>query len=79
MAEKAQSDTGLTVTGTRFGPTREELTAIGDRAMTLERVRKYIGCGNVRRLSVEALDNEDKGTKPRPPSRFLGIESGPSL
>ena len=40
MAEKEQSDTGLTVTGTRFGPTREELAAIGDRAMTLERVRK---------------------------------------
>ena len=70
MAEKEQSDTGLTVTGTRFGPTREELAAIGDRAMTLERVRKYIGCGNVRRLSVEALDNEDKGTQPRQPSRF---------
>ena len=38
--------------------------------MTSESVRKYIGCANVRRLSVEALDDEDKGTKPRPPSRF---------
>ena len=70
MAEKEKPDTGLTVTGMPFGLTREELAAIGDRAMTLESVRRYIGCGNVRRLSVEALDDEDKGTKPRPPSRF---------
>ena len=70
MTEREESDTGLMVTGMPFGLTREELAAIGDRAMTLESVRRYIGCGNVRRLSVEALDDEDKGTKPRPPSRF---------
>ena len=66
MAEKEKPNTSLTVTGKPFGPTCEELARIGDRAMTLESVRKYIGCGNVRRLYVEALD--DKGTKP--PSRF---------
>jgi len=68
MSEKKKPDTGLTVTRKPFGPTREELATIGDRAMTLVSVRKYIGCGNVRRLYVEVLDDEDKGTKP--PSRF---------
>ena len=66
MPEQEASDTGPTVTGKPFGPTREELARIGDRAMTLESVRKYIGCGNVRRLDVEAL-NDDKGKQP---SRF---------
>src|SRR5665811_532206 len=70
MAENEKSDTGLTVTGKPFDPTREELTAIADRVMTSEVVRKYIGCGNVRRLYVEAFDDEDKGTKPLSPSYF---------
>lgn len=55
------------VTRKPFGPTSEELRVIGDRAMTLESVRKYIGCGNVRRLYVEALDDDKKA---KPPSRF---------
>jgi len=55
------------VTRKPFGPTPDELRVIGDRAMTLESVRKYIGCGNVRRLYVEVLD-DDRRTKP--PSRF---------
>ena len=70
MSEKKKSDTGLTATGKPFGLTSEELVRVGDRAMTSESVRKYIGCANVRRLSVEALDDEDKGAKPQPPSRF---------
>ena len=60
-------DSGLTASRKPSGPTSEELSVIGDRAMTLESVRKYIGCGNVRRLYVEALD-DDKNAKP--PSRF---------
>jgi hypothetical protein len=67
MSEKKKPDTGPIVTRKPFGPTRDELRVIGDCAMTLESVRKYIGCGNVRRLYVEALD-DDKRTKP--PSRF---------
>ena len=61
------SDSGLTASPDSYGPTSEELSVIGDRAMTLESVRRYIGCGNVRRLYVEALD-DDKTAKP--PSRF---------
>lgn len=66
MDEK--SDSGLTASRKPSGPTRDELRVIGDRAMTLESVRQFIGCGNVRRLHVEALHDEDKGTKT--PSRF---------
>ena len=58
MPEQEAPNTGPTVTSKPFGPTREELARIGDRAMTLESVRKYIGCGNVRRLDVEALDDD---------------------
>ena len=49
-------------------PTSEELRVIGDRVLTLDSVRRYIGCGNVRRLYVEPLDDESKG--PGPPNRF---------
>jgi hypothetical protein len=68
MSEKVKPCVGPRVTDKSFGPAREELARIGDRAMTLESVRKYIGCDNVRRLYVKALDDEDKGTKA--PSRF---------
>jgi len=68
MSKKKKPDTGPTVTRKPSGPTRDELRVIGDRAMTLESVRQFIGCGNVRRLHVEALHDEDKRTKP--PSRF---------
>ena len=64
MDEKSGS--GLTASGRPYGPTTEELSVIGDRAMTLESVRKYIGCSNVRRLYVEALDDK----KAKPPTRF---------
>ena len=67
MSEKKKPDTCLMVTRKPFGPTPDELRVIGDRAMTLESVRKYIGCGNVRRLYVEVLD-DDRRTKPS--SRF---------
>src|SRR5687767_13307382 len=70
MPEKKKSDTGLKVMVEPFGPTREQLAAIGQRALTLASVRKYIGRGKARLLYVEALDDEDKGAKPRPPSRF---------
>ena len=67
MSEKKRSDAGLTETGKPCGLTREELARVGDRAMTSESVRKYIGCANVRRLNVELLDGE-KGMMP--PSWF---------
>ncbi|HXC65844.1 MAG TPA: hypothetical protein VN638_00410 [Nitrospiraceae bacterium] len=64
MDEKSGS--GLTASGRPSGPTSEGLSVIGDRAMTLESVRKYIGCGNVRRLYVEALGDK----KAKRPTRF---------
>lgn len=71
MPRKGKSDTGLKVTVTPFGPTREELQAIGERVLTLESVRKCIGRSKARVLYVEALDDDgDKEGKPRPPSHF---------
>lgn len=71
MPEKEKSDTPLKVTVKPFGPTREQLAAIGERALALASVRKSIGRGKARLLYVEALDvDEGKGAKPRPPSRF---------
>jgi hypothetical protein len=67
VAEKKMPNRGLTATSKAFGLTRGELARIGDRAMTSESVRKYIGCANVRRLNVEILDDKN-GTIP--PSRF---------
>lgn len=84
MSEKKKLDTSLMVTRKPFGPTPDELRVIGDRAMTLESVHKYIGCGNVRRLYVEVLD-DDRRTKPpshpfrrtpaaeRPPEKSRGF------
>jgi hypothetical protein len=69
MSEKRR-DSGLTMAGKLSGPTSKELATIGDRAMTLESVRKYIGCSNVRRLCVEAPHDKGKGAKPQIPSRF---------
>lgn len=71
MREKEKSATGLKVTVKPLGPTREELMATGERALTLASVRKFIGHGKARLLYVEMLeDDEDKGVNPRPPSRF---------
>lgn len=67
MPTKGKSDTGLKVKVTPFGPTREELQAIGKRVLTLESVRKYIGRSKARLLYVEALD--DDGAKEKSRSR----------
>ena len=45
MREKEKSATGLKVTVKPLGPTREELMATGERALTLASVRKFIGRG----------------------------------
>jgi hypothetical protein len=71
MAEKGKIQKGLEVTVKPFGPTREQLAAIGERVLTLASVRKSIGRGQARLLYVEALvDDENKGARPQPPSRF---------
>jgi hypothetical protein len=70
MPKSKKRVSGLTAARERLWPTKKELTVIGNRVMTLDSVRKYIGCGNVRRLYVETLDDEVKGMEPRPPGRF---------
>ncbi len=70
MAKQRTSGTDLTVTIKPFGPSREDLAAAGDRALALASVRKVIGRSKARLLYVEALDDDDKSAKPRPPSRF---------
>ena len=71
MPRKGKSDPGLKVTVTPFGPTREELQAIGERVLTLDNVRKSIGQSKTRLLYVEALDDDgNKERKPQPPKRF---------
>ncbi|OQW34240.1 MAG: hypothetical protein A4E19_01920 [Nitrospira sp. SG-bin1] len=71
MPRKGKPNADLKVTVSPFGPTREELQAIGERVLTLEQVRKYIGRSKTRLLYVEALDDDgDKGKKPQPPKRF---------
>jgi hypothetical protein len=71
MAGKEKADSSLKVTVKPFGPTREQLMAIGERTLALASVRKVIGRGKARLLYVETLDeDEDKSGKLRPPSRF---------
>jgi hypothetical protein len=66
------ADTGIKVTVTPFGPTTEQLAAIGTRVMTQANVRTSLGRGKARLLYVEALDDEDEAKRatPRPPTRF---------
>ena len=59
MREKEKSATGLKVTVKPLGPTREELMATGERALTLASVRKFIGRGKARLLYVEMLEDDD--------------------
>ncbi|HXF45224.1 MAG TPA: hypothetical protein VNK91_03805 [Burkholderiaceae bacterium] len=66
-----KSDRGLKVTVKPFGPTREQLAAIGERVLAHADVRKRIGRGKARLLYVETLDDDgDKPARPRPPARF---------
>ncbi|MEP7057166.1 MAG: hypothetical protein ABI809_05280 [Caldimonas sp.] len=73
MATRNKADTGIQVSLKPFGPSTEELEAIGMRAMSLAGVRKLLGRAKGRLLYVEALDDEEgdrKRVKPVPPDRF---------
>ena len=61
----------IQVTFKTFGPSSEDLVAIGRRVSQLARVRKFAG-ERARLLYVELIDEEDdrKGGKPKPPTRF---------
>ena len=70
-SSRGKSERGIRVEVKPFGPTSEELSAIGTEVMTYAAVRKFVGRGKARLLYVEALDDDnDKLGKPRPPSRY---------
>ena len=55
-----------------FGPSTEDLAAIGARVLMQPSLRDFVGHGKARLLYVEALDDIEisKTGKPTPPSRF---------
>jgi hypothetical protein len=70
MPARKRSSTDLNVRVEPFGPSAEALATIGQRTLAHASVRKLIGRRKPRLLYVEALDDDDKTAKPRPPSRF---------
>ena len=66
------ADRGIKITVKPFGPTSEELAALGTRVLSTATLRDFVGHAKTRLLYVEALDDDDVGKtgKPRPPSRF---------
>src|SRR5256885_15735332 len=66
------ADRGIKITVKPFGPTSEELAALGARVLSTAALRDFVGHAKTRLLYVEALDDDDVGKtgKPRPPSRF---------
>jgi hypothetical protein len=60
------------VTVEPFGPTTQDLEAVGRRVATHRALRGRLADGRARLLYVEALDDEgqEKATRPSPPSRF---------
>jgi hypothetical protein len=62
----------LEVTVKPFGPSTEELAAIGARVMELAAVRAFFGRGKYRLLYVQTLEpsEESKRTRPVAPSQF---------
>jgi Copper amine oxidase, enzyme domain len=65
-------DSEIKVTVKPYGPTTEELAAIGERVVAQTKVRRMLGRGRSRLLYVEALRDEAAGKtkRPRPPERF---------
>jgi hypothetical protein len=71
MRKATKSQTALEVTTKPFGPSREELVAIGDQVVKLADVRKCVGRARTRLLYVEAIDEgEVKRAKAQPPSHY---------
>ena len=58
MADKKRN--GLELSAKPFGPTQDQLAAVGERVLKSANVRKSIGAGKVRLLYVEALDDDDE-------------------
>lgn len=70
----AKAGRSLDVVVKPFGPTTEQLAAIGAGVMAQAALRRYVGHAKGRLLYVEALDEDehsaDKRAKPKAPSRF---------
>ena len=65
------ADAEIKITIKKFGPSSEELVAIGERVFRLAQVRKF--CGDSARLLYTELVDDDgdrKQGKPTPPNRF---------
>jgi hypothetical protein len=65
-----KNESALKVGVKPFGPTTEQLTAIGALVASHASVRKFVGHAKARLLYVEAIDEEgaDKPARPKPPS-----------
>jgi hypothetical protein len=62
----------IRVTVTPFGPSADDLAAIGERVIRHRSLRERFDRGRARLLYVEALEDEEeqKRSRPQPPSRF---------
>jgi hypothetical protein len=71
-ASKDLSAPGIKVAVKPYGPTSEELAAIGERVVLNPALLDYIGHSKARLLYVEALEEDDpvKSGKPKPPRAF---------
>ena len=72
QASMEKSDRSPKVAIKPFGPSTEELAAIGARVSAQSSVQEYVGHSRARLLYVEALDEIEvtKSGKPKPPTRF---------
>jgi len=68
----SRANKSLQVTVKPFGPTTEELLAIGARVAASAALKKFAGASKLRLLYTECLDDQDeaKVARPLPPSRF---------
>jgi len=66
------ADKSLQVTVKPFGPTTDELLAIGARVAASAALKKFGGASKLRLLYTECLDDQDeaKVARPLPPGRF---------
>jgi hypothetical protein len=71
-ASKDSSARGIKITVKPYGPTSEELAAIGERVVLNPALLDYIGHSKARLLYVEALEEDDpvKSGRPKPPRAF---------
>ncbi|HET7525511.1 MAG TPA: hypothetical protein VFK10_06170 [Burkholderiaceae bacterium] len=70
-SKRSAAAAGLQVTAKPFGPTTDELAAIGARIAESSALNGFVGHRKARLLYVEAIDDEAaKSDRPKPPRRF---------